>query len=54
MQRGKERARFDIERLPRDLSDAARDAYAMIRLEKEGAQDQEIECSLQEISGHSP
>ena len=50
MQRGEQRARFDVERAARDLLDPTRDAQAVGWLEQERAEDQQVERPLQQIS----
>jgi hypothetical protein len=47
MQRGKEGARFDVERAASNLLDAACDADAVVWLEQERTQDQQVERPLQ-------
>ena len=49
MERGKKGARLHIESLVGDLADALGHAKAMERLRREGLEDEEVECALQEI-----
>jgi hypothetical protein len=46
MQRGEQGSRFDVERAARDLLDATGDADAVVRLEQERTQDQQVEGPL--------
>src|SRR5262249_35642513 len=49
MGRREERARLDLERAARDLRDALGDREAVPRLEGQGAEDEEVEGSLQQF-----
>jgi len=46
MQSGEQGSRFDVERAASDLPDATCDAYAVVWLEQERAQDQKVERPL--------
>ncbi len=50
MQSGEQGSRFDVERAASNLLDATCDAYAVVWLEQERAQDQKVERPLQQIS----
>ena len=46
MQSGEQGTRFDVEGAASNLLDATRDAYAVVWLEQERAQDQKVERPL--------
>jgi len=50
MQRGEQGSRFDVERAASDLLDAACDAHAVVGLEQQRTQNQEVERPLEQIS----
>ena len=50
MQRGDQRARFDVVRAARNLLDPPGDSQAVGWLEQERAQDQQVERALQQVS----
>jgi hypothetical protein len=49
MQSRKQRARLDVKRTLRNLQDSPGDADAVVRLEAQRTQDQQVEGSAQEI-----
>ena len=50
MQSGEQGSRFDVERAASDLLDATCDAHAVVGLEQQRTQDQEVERPLEQIS----
>ena len=49
VQRREQRSGLDVERASRELRDAPRDAQAVVRPQRQRAQDQQVESPLQEV-----